>query len=377
MESMNKIIGKCCSKRAVFFTIDALIAAGILLIGLLIIPSFHLNRQPTVHLSYLSEDLLGVLSEMKVNEVDNPYIDELIANGDITNLNNTILEQIGEFWAENNSGIAENFTIAVIGSSVPQIYGYSVLVNNDPIYTKEKGINYSLISSRKIVSGYAKLQPVLGFVSKTYLTGIKDRKSSSFAYFGGFEGEGNITKRIFLPQNITNITEVYLEVDTGASFDLYINGDYFGNFVNGSGNGSYLIPDRWVLGESSHPYFHPGENNFSIRFTSGTIDRHYIAGGFLKVTYITPDTDELGVIYHPDGKATRKLWFPEVKGLVNLYSSFDVPGTLESMSLHLHILSNYTTYITIGNRMLILSEGNETEQFIDVDNSNFTAPPDP
>ena len=50
------------NRKAVFFTIDALIAAGILLIGLIIIPSFHINRQPTIHLSFLSGDLLGVLS---------------------------------------------------------------------------------------------------------------------------------------------------------------------------------------------------------------------------------------------------------------------------------------------------------------------------
>jgi hypothetical protein len=273
-----KINGK--SKKAIFFTLDALIAAGILLVGLVIISSTHLNRQPTVHLSYISDDLMGVLSEIKVYEINDPYVDELIANGNITKLDNSIIEQIGEFWAENQTEIAENFTKAILGDSIPETYGYSLLVDDELVHTRQTGVNYSVISSRKIVSGYAKLKPVLGYTAKTFLTGIKNRKSSSFAYFGGFEGQGEMTKKIFLPQNITNITEAYLEVDAGNDFDFYINGNYVGNFIKGSGNGSYKIPDKWVLDESTHSYLVPGENNITLEFPTGNVMDHYIAGGF-------------------------------------------------------------------------------------------------
>ncbi len=371
----NKIMGK--SKRAIFFTLDALIAAGILLVGLAIISSTHINRQPTVHLSYLSDDLMGVLSELKIYEMSNSYVDELIANGNITNINNSIIEQIGEFWAENKTEIAENFTKAILGGSIPETYGYSILVDDEPVHTRPTGLNYSMISSRKIVSGYAKLKPILGYTAKTFLTGIKNRKSSSFAYFGGFEGQGEMTKKIFLPQNITNITEAYLEVDAGEDFDFYINGNYVGNFIKGSGNGSYKIPDKWVLSESAHSYLVSGENNLTLEFPTGNIMDHYIAGGFFRVTYITPDTEELEVTYNPGGTATKRFWFPAVSGIVNLYSSFDVPGTLTSMSLHLHVLSNYTTFVTIGNRFIELSNGSITDEIIDVGNDNFTAPPAP
>jgi hypothetical protein len=372
MESLRRI-----GKRAIFFTIDAFIASGILFVGLLIISSFHINDQPTVHLSYLSDDITGVFSELKVNEINDPYISSLISDGNITHLNNSVMEQIGEFWAEDNNEIAKNFTQAVLNGIIPDKYGYSVLVDDEEILNNSGSFNNSLISSRKIASGYAKLKPVLGYTSKIFLTSIKNRKTSSFSYFGGFEGQGNLTKKILLAANITSIEEVYLEVDSANSFDFYINGNYVGNFVSGSSGGGYMIPDKWAINESYHSYFNEGYNNFSVKFTSGTIDEHYIAGGFLRVTYVTPDTDELGVTYNPDGSATKKFWFPEIDGLTNLYSSFDVPGTLQSMSLHLHILSNASTYITIGNRLMVLSEGSSSEQYINIPNSNFTSPPDP
>jgi len=373
-----KFSRKLC-KKAVFFTLDALIAAGILLVGLMIISSTHINRQPVVHLSYISNDIIGILSELEINEINNSYVDELIANGNITRLNNTVVEQIGEFWAENKIEIVENFTRSIFGNIMPLTYGYSILVNGDPIYTVDNGLNYSMISSKKIVSGYAKLQPVLGYTAKTFLTGIKNRQSSSFAYFGGFEGQGIMTKKIFLPQNITNITEVYLEIDPGNNFDFYINGNYIDNYVKGSGNGNSTlrIPDKWILNESIYSYIVSGENNISIEFSAGDLEEQYIAGGFFRVTYITPDTEELEITYNPDGTATKRFWFPAVSGIVNLYTSFDVPGTLQTMALHLHVLSNYTTFATIGNRFMTLSNGTGTDQIIDVGNDVFTSPPDP
>lgn len=355
MAGMRKL-----KKKAVFFTIDALIAAGILLIGLIIIPSFHINKQPTVHLSYLSDDLIGVLSELKVSELNSSYVNELIANGNITRVNNTAIEQIGEFWAEDNAEIAENFTMEVLGSTIPDVYGYSLLVNDEPIYTQQGGINYSLISSRKIISGYAKLQPVLGYTSKTYLTSIKDRKSSSFAYFGGFEGEGTLRKKVFLPQNITGITEIYMELVAGTDFNLSINGQYAGSYPRGGGGGSFIVPDRWDVNESYFSLIQPGENNFTIDF--GYINENftgegpnYVGGGFIKVGYITNDTQEIGVEYFSQTKAGSRYYFPGIDEFINLYSAFYVPGNLTEMKVYLHINHSYKMLLRIGKTIVYMN----------------------
>ncbi|MBN2112078.1 VWA domain-containing protein, partial [Candidatus Woesearchaeota archaeon] len=357
MESMRKI-----RKKAVFFTIDAFIASGILFVGLLIISSFHVNSQPTVHLSYLSEDITGVFSELKVSEINSPYVASLISDGNIVHLNNSVMEQIGEFWAENNNGLAQNFTEAVLGGIIPEKYGYSVLVDDEEILHNEGSLNNSLISSRKIASGYAKLKPVLGFTSKIFLTSIKNRKSSSVVYFGGFEGEGNITKKIFLPQNLTNIKEVYLEILPGTDFNLYINDNFAGSYPRGSGNSTFLIPGSWYVNQSYWNYFTAGENEVKISFEyineNFTAEGpKYIGGGYLKVVYITPDAEELDVTYYGENLAGKKYWFPGIEGFINTYSSTYIPGNLTSMKVYLNFVSNYITYLTIGGTTVYEAQG--------------------
>jgi len=357
----DKVKGRRKNKKAIFFTIDSLIAAGILLVGLIILPSFHINRQPTVHLSYLSEDLLGVFSEIKIYELNNLYVDELISNGDIIHMNNTVLEQIGEFWAEDSVGIAQNFTNAVIGGIMPDSYGYSVLVNDEEIYKRQNGASQSIISGRKIVSGYAKLKPVFGFASKTFLTSIKERISSSVAYFGGFEGEGSLIKRILLPENLTEVMDMQLEVVAGNDFNLTINGQFAGSYPRGSGGGSFIEPDRWQINETYYYLFNPGVNNVSLQF--GGINENFTGkgtnfagGGYIKVDFKSNGTEELGVEYYTPTKAGSKYYFPGIKEYINLYTSFYVPGNLTEMSVYLHINHSYLMLMRIGNTIVYYNQ---------------------
>ena len=97
-------------KKAVFFTIDALLASGIIIIAIMLVSNFYSEEQQKVNVNYASQDLVRVYSTMTVGQIDNDYIQSLIASGDITNTNNTILEQIGDFWANNDLNSSYNFT---------------------------------------------------------------------------------------------------------------------------------------------------------------------------------------------------------------------------------------------------------------------------
>ena len=87
-------------KKAVFFTIDSLLASGIIIIAILLVSEFYSSEQQKSNVNYASQDLVRVFSTMTVGEVDNEYVRTLILNSDITNTNNTILEQIGNFVFE-------------------------------------------------------------------------------------------------------------------------------------------------------------------------------------------------------------------------------------------------------------------------------------
>ena len=84
------------NKRAYFFSTDALIAVIIILSVILIIRP--IAKQKQVEMS-LQEDMLRILSSMKISEIDNAYAKQLMSEGVVAEPNASVIEQIGEFYA--------------------------------------------------------------------------------------------------------------------------------------------------------------------------------------------------------------------------------------------------------------------------------------
>jgi hypothetical protein len=97
---------KMVSRKGFFFTFDALLASVILLGMLMLITRYYMSSHETTHISYLSQDLVSALNTLKVGEVQNSWIAGKISEGNITNLNYSITEQMGQFWAEGQAGLA-------------------------------------------------------------------------------------------------------------------------------------------------------------------------------------------------------------------------------------------------------------------------------
>lgn len=143
-------------KKGIYFTIDSILAGGIILVVIVLASSFYINERPSFHLNYLSQDLVRTLSTLTVEEINNEYINDRISSGDITNLDNTVLEQIAEFWAEGNLEYANKTMSNVTELLVPDTIGFGMWINNETIYTRDLPIKRSLASSKKIISGIAK-----------------------------------------------------------------------------------------------------------------------------------------------------------------------------------------------------------------------------
>ena len=145
-------------KKGMFFTIDGILAAGIVFGTIIFSSSFYAEEQPTFHISYLSQDLMDTLSAANVAGVNNGYINSLISDGSITNLKNTVVDQIVEFWAEGDIDRANKTAGNVTEPLVPDTNGFSILIDEEAIYSRDKPLTKSLASSKRIVSGIAKGQ---------------------------------------------------------------------------------------------------------------------------------------------------------------------------------------------------------------------------
>ncbi|MBI2655540.1 VWA domain-containing protein [Candidatus Woesearchaeota archaeon] len=349
-------------KKAIFFTIDALLASGIIILSIILISDFYSSEQQKVNIDYASQDLVRVFSAMTVGHASNAYVANLILSGQIANSNNTVLEQIGEFWADDNIDLAKNFTKNLTEDIIPKNYGFSVLVNGEEIYKRDLPVSKALVSSRKIISGIAKAKPTQGFTARVLLSGIRSKKTSSYAYFGGYEGDGNLTKKLILPVDIISFNSSYLEVEAGGNFNLYINGISSGSYAKGSGGGGNMLADKWNISNAYLANFRAGENIININFTSGS---SYIAGGFLRVTYTTSSYNDTQV------SGSEKFYFPGIDGTINLYSSVYVGGPLTNMKVFLNYSSNYTAYLKLGNTTVYENNTNNTQAQITIPNSTL------
>lgn len=140
-------------KKGFFFTIDSILAAGIILTVVILASNPYVKERPIFHLNYMSRDLLRTLSTLTVEEIDNEYLNSIPSE---VNKDNTVLEQIIEFWADDEMVFANRTVSNVTALLVTDITGFGMWIEGEAIYTNDLPIKRSLVSSKKIMSGVTK-----------------------------------------------------------------------------------------------------------------------------------------------------------------------------------------------------------------------------
>ena len=128
-------------KRGYFFILDAMLGTLVIVIGVFLITSSHINAPAPTQVGLLSDDLMNFFSNTKIKYLNNPYAGiggELWNQGAITDSENTLLQQIGEFYATQNPDIADKFIQNVSAGVVPQQFRYEVWIDGVALYPKIK-----------------------------------------------------------------------------------------------------------------------------------------------------------------------------------------------------------------------------------------------
>jgi len=118
-------------RGAYFFVIDALIAASVIFISLIIIFTSHRMVPESSPSLRIIEDYMDFLTTTKVNQFQGGYVTSL----NITGSDNTLLEQLVEFYYYNTTGndtsqIMWNFTREISKGIIPDQRGLVVYIND-------------------------------------------------------------------------------------------------------------------------------------------------------------------------------------------------------------------------------------------------------
>jgi hypothetical protein len=333
------------------FSLDAFLGLGILIISLALISSLYVHEVPSSKINYFANDMINTMSALKVKDANYTVIKVMVQNGTIKgrSLENSILDQIGEFWAVNKSNLAEMIIQNVTGS-VNDTSFYFKLENDTFFIEENEELNESFVAIPNVITGIKKNDFVRGVSSRAYLVNIQNKLTSKYLYFGGFIGQGNVTGKIIDIPADADIDAIIVEVGVGKSFNLSINNIFCSELTAGS----FSMQSSTYDVSSCKGSIIPGQsNNFSIRFL-GNINTSFIGGGYIQVRYKTKELSD----YNPD----NRQYLPDINGIINIYSSFFVPGRITNITAYLHYISNQTTYFSIGNKTIFSSNGNTTEQ---------------
>ena len=151
-------------KRGYFFMLDAVLGLFVIAIGTFLISSSYIDVPQLAQVGLLSEDLLNFLSNTKIKDLNNPYGGiggQLWKQGTITDADNSLLQQISEFYAASKLDTAEKFIANVSKGAVPEQFNYEVWINGTILYpraptaehVKSKNSTALLLTSKKLTFG--------------------------------------------------------------------------------------------------------------------------------------------------------------------------------------------------------------------------------
>ena len=181
-------MGSIKLKKALFFSMDAIIALFVIVI--LIIIAYPYLKSPTQK-TQIHYDIITSLSTIKIGELDNPYVKSLIQQGIINDTNKSLVEQIGEFYVTDLTlakNLANEFLKDVKTNQNLGIWYENTFIaslNSSPIETAK-----NIETARQIISGIKEGQSVTGFSARAYLTNTLKKE---YYYFGGYIGDAKVT----------------------------------------------------------------------------------------------------------------------------------------------------------------------------------------
>lgn len=132
---------------------------------MLILSFFVFQRSPEQS-SYFSLNAIEYLADNSVGDMNNPYIGPggaLHLNGNITNLENSLLTQVGEFYYRNQSlgctycfGLANSFLSSISNNFISSQYNMYVFIDGHVVYNKSiipPEESLTLVPAKRFVTG--------------------------------------------------------------------------------------------------------------------------------------------------------------------------------------------------------------------------------
>ena len=169
------------SKKAYFFTLDAILALSVLSIGIFLLFAAYTNAPETAIVNLHAKGVMDVLALTQIQDITNPLIGvngELWNEGQITNKENTILQQIAAFYAAGNATNAERSAQNITSNIIPSQFLFELWIDGTLVFPQGPSTEHNesktttnlMLVERKVVQGF--LDEDTGALFGPYVTEI-------------------------------------------------------------------------------------------------------------------------------------------------------------------------------------------------------------
>ena len=217
-------------KKGVVFSLEVIVATSILISIFAFMYIFNIEnfspyrRFEAINLA--AKDSIEVASQIKVEDViaQFPILQQQVQAGNVRT-RDSVIEAIGTIWVQEDATTAGEITREVFDEIIPEALEYRLVIDGVDVYSSATSESDAteVSQSTKFVSGFKLGEKVKGFVARASLDKILAKTFSSFAYFGGFIGQGKIKVVIDdIPAGAT-IEALNLEMNIGNNFEPIIH----------------------------------------------------------------------------------------------------------------------------------------------------------
>ncbi len=143
------------AKRGQYFTIDAFVALAVIATGLILIFAVNTYSPYSGPTQIMSQDFVNTLAQIKIKEVNDPFVMQQVRGGNVTNVDNTFMQQAYEFKRYYGYSLSTWLISNVTQDLVPPQLNFDVVVDGDVMFGRGSGKDTSelLVSSKRIVFG--------------------------------------------------------------------------------------------------------------------------------------------------------------------------------------------------------------------------------
>ncbi len=112
---------------------DMILSIVIIIVSLGIIFSYFTTTNENVDIYTYNYQILSGFTQTKINTLNNEEVREMFIDNKIKNIDNTVAQQVGEFYHTGNTSYAENLTRIFVEDYVNKQMSFRVSISNSTV----------------------------------------------------------------------------------------------------------------------------------------------------------------------------------------------------------------------------------------------------